>query len=299
MYIFKNKYGLVRAGWLILAAMFFYISGQIIFSLPGFYLFESIRSSEKQTEILTEISNFPWIQLMINGGGVLGSLLMTLLAWKLLNRKSILDLGLLINVSHIKDLAAGLILGSCSMTAIFVILLVTNAIQLENSLLAPQFSIYSLSFLILFILVGFSEEIFFRGYIMCTMVGRYHSTWLSYVVSAIVFSIAHGSNPNISLLGLINIGLVGLLFSYMYWTTKNLWMPIGYHITWNYFQGNVFGFPVSGTDPHGLYNITVNDTANTFTGGEFGPEGGILATVIIFIGIIITNVYCRRRKKAR
>jgi membrane protease YdiL (CAAX protease family) len=231
----------------------------------------------------------------MNGGGVAGAIISSLLVWKYINKKKIAALGLEFNRLNMKDLGFGLFLGGASMALIFIILLLTGQISLKSSLITPDFSIYSLTFLILFIFVGFSEEIFFRGYIMKTMEDRYNSKWLVYVMSSLIFSLFHGMNPNVSIFGLINIGLVGLLFSYMYDVTKSLWMPIGYHITWNYFQGNVFGFPVSGTDPHGLYEITTEDSANIFTGGSFGPEGGLLATSLIILGVLATNVYSKTR----
>jgi uncharacterized protein len=93
-------------------------------------------------------------------------------------------------------------------------------------------------------------------------------------------------NPNLRVLGLVNIVLVGILFGYMYLKTNNLWMPIGYHITWNYFQGDIFGFSVSGLNQKGLYNIsTFRD--NLLTGGNFGPEAGVLATVVIILGMLL------------
>ena len=90
---------------------------------------------------------------------------------------------------------------------------------------------------------------------MSTMESRGNPKWLIYVISAVVFSLAHGMNPNVGIFGLVNIALVGILFAYMFDATKSLWLPIGYHITWNYFQGNVFGFAVSGTTAHGMYAI--------------------------------------------
>src|SRR5690606_35583110 len=120
-----------------------------------------------------------------------------------------------------------------------------------------EFSIYTLTFLLLFILVGFFEEMFFRGYVMSTLESRGNRKWVIYVVSALVFSLTHGTNPNVSVLGLVNIALAEILFAYMFDVTKSLWLPIGYHITWNYFQGNVFGFAVSGISPHGIYNVSI------------------------------------------
>jgi len=79
----------------------------------------------------------------------------------------------------------------------------------------------------------------------------------------------------------------------MFDATKSLWLPIGYHITWNYFQGNVFGFAVSGTTPNGIYGVEVAEGRNWLTGGAFGLEGGILATVLILAGFIATRLYVK------
>lgn len=283
--ILKNKFGLVRSGWLILLASMLMIIFQVLFSLPGMYLHKEI----------FDPGYYPWIELLMNGGGVAGALLSSLLIWKYINKRKVTALGLEFNRLHMKDFVFGLFLGGASMTLIFIALLFTGQISLKVSLLSPDFSIYTLTFLILFIFVGFSEEIFFRGYIMKTMEDRQNSKWLLYVMSALIFSLFHGMNPNVSVFGLINIALVGLLFSYMYDATKSLSMPIGYHITWNYFQGNVFGFPVSGTDPHGLYQITTDSSVKLFTGGNFGPEGGLLATFLIMVGVFATNMYCKKR----
>ncbi|HHW36499.1 MAG TPA: CPBP family intramembrane metalloprotease [Bacillales bacterium] len=258
---------------------------QVLFSLPGVFLHRKI----------FDPGYYPWIELFMNGGGVIGAIMSSLLVWKYINKKKIVTLGLELNSLSMKDFGFGLFLGGAMMTLIFFVLLVTGQLSLKGSLFAPDLSIYSFTFLLLFIAVGFSEEIFFRGYIMKTMEDRHNSKWLLYVMSALIFSLFHGMNPNVSVFGLINIGLVGLLFSYMYDATKSLWMPIGYHITWNYFQGNVFGFPVSGTDPHGLYQITTENSAKLFTGGDFGPEGGLLATLFIIVGGFATNMYCKKR----
>lgn len=215
-----------------------------------------------------------------------------MLLWRFVNKGSLKELGFR---GPLKDLAFGLVLGAISIAVIFFILLASGNVTLVNSLMKPDFSVYSLSFLVLFILVGFSEEIFFRGYVMSTMEGRGNPKWLIYVVSAVIFSLAHGMNPNVSILGLVNIALVGVLFAYMFDATKSLWLPIGYHITWNYFQGNVFGFAVSGTTPHGMYAISAENGNALLTGGAFGLEGGVLATLLIVLGFFATRMYVKMK----
>lgn len=298
MLFFKNRIGLVRSGWLLFIASLAVLIMQIVFSIPGFYLYKIFRNSSGHGDLLKDISEYPWIELTINGGGVLGSIMIILLFWKFMNKRSIYDLGFKLNRKQIKEGGFALFLGAFSMTIIFVVMLLFGYVDLNGSLTVPTFSSYTITYFILFVLVGFSEEIFFRGYIMKTMEERYNPKWLIYLVSAIIFSFFHGMNPNVTILGLINIGLVGLLFSYMYDQTKTLWMPIGFHITWNYFQGSVFGFPVSGTDPHGLYNSTVDSTSTSsfITGGSFGPEGGIIATAFIILSLIFTRSYLNNNR---
>src|SRR5699024_760135 len=181
-----------------------------------------------------------------------------------------------------------------SITFIFVVLYVTGNVTLEN--IVPQITMFTFSFLILFILVGFFEEMFFRGFVMNTMELRGNKKWIIYVVSAVIFSISHGVKPNVSFFGFVNIALVGVLFAYMFDVTKSLMLPIGYHITWNYFQGNVFGFPVSGTTPHGMFAVDISGGHNLLTGGTFGLEGGVVATVFIGLGFVATYYYARGRK---
>src|SRR5690625_4311145 len=138
---------------------------------------------------------------------------------------------------------------------------------------------------------------YFRSYVMKIIAERGNKKCVIYVVSALVFSLVHGGNPNVSLLGLINIALVGLLFAYMFDVTNSLLLPIGYHITWNFFQGAVFGFPVSGIAPYGMYKIDVSNGIDFLTGGTFGLEGGVLATILILLGFIATYLYATKQKR--
>jgi len=85
----------------------------------------------------------------------------------------------------------------------------------------------------------------------------------------------------------------------MFDVTKSLMLPIGYHITWNFFQGNVFGFAVSGTTPYGMYEVDVSSEHDLLTGGSFGLEGGILATIMIALSFVATRYYAKIRMNSR
>lgn len=288
--MFRNKNKQVRAGWLIFIALLFVFIGQTIFMFPGMTLLTIVEISSG--EISLDLGTMsPWMVLLTQGAGSLGGIAATLVVFRAINKKNPNQLGI---QGPRVDFIFGLFLGAASIAAIFFILLATGDVTLLSSLLNPEITWYTLSFLILFIFVGFFEEMFFRGYVMKTMEERGNKKWVIYVVSALVFSLVHGTNPNVSILGLVNIALVGILFAYMFDMTKSLLLPIGYHITWNFFQGNVFGFAVSGTSPHGMYKIDVGGN-ELLTGGSFGLEGGALATLLIIAGFFATYLYTKNR----
>lgn len=293
--LLKNSFGQVRSGWLILVAFIAMFLAQSIFMIPGFMVFGLIEGvnelSSSNHDIMMALNKYPWIVLLVQGGGTAGAILITFLLWRFLNKETVKALGFR---GSLKDLGFGLFLGAISITLIFFVLMVTGNVTLMNSFSEPEFTVYALTFLIMFLLVGIFEEMFFRGYVMSTMASRGHKKWVIYVISALFFSIVHMTNPNVSVLGLVNIALVGILFAYMFDVTNSLWLPIGYHITWNYFQGNVFGFAVSGTTPHGIYNVNVAKGNELLTGGTFGLEGGLLATLLIILGFVATWYYANR-----
>lgn len=294
----KNSLGQVRSGWIILIAFIVMLVIQDVFMMPGLMLLDFIAASNQANavdlDIMATLGGYPWLILFIQGGGTAGAIGITFLLWRYLNKETVKALGFR---GSLKDLGFGLLLGAISITAIFIILMVTGNITLMNSFFKPEFTVFTLTFLLMFILVGFFEEMFFRGYVMSTMASRGNKKWVIYTISALFFSIVHMTNPNVSVLGLINIALVGILFAYMFDVTNSLWLPIGYHITWNYFQGSVFGFAVSGTTPYGIYNIKISTRNELLTGGTFGLEGGLLATILIILGFIATWYYAKAKMK--
>jgi uncharacterized protein len=294
-YMFKNKLGKIRSGWIILLALLATMIAQLIFSAPGMIIaviIESQINPDISDEMIDQVLDGSPLSLLSQGIGMIGGIAILFLLWKFVNKKRISEMGF---KKFSPDFFTGLALGAVSIVVIFLILLFTKNIEMANSIGSPHFSTYTIAYLLFFILVGFSEELTFRGYIMSTLADNGNSKTVVYIISAFIFGIAHMWNPNVAILGIVNIFLVGLLFAYMYDKTKSLWMPIGYHITWNYFQGNVFGFPVSGTTPYGLYGIDVSMGNDWLTGGSFGLEGGILATLMIACGYIVTNLYTKKR----
>ena len=143
----------------------------------------------------------------------------------------------------------------------------------------------------LFFLVAVSEEIFFRG-ILFRMINRRWNIWAALVISALIFGGLHILNDNATLWSSIAIAIeAGSLLGAAYAYSKNIWLPIGIHWIWNYTQGNILGFPVSGED-----NVTSIITPEIsgpqwLTGGSFGAEASVISAVI---GLLISLWFIRK-----
>ena len=118
---------------------------------------------------------------------------------------------------------------------------------------------------------------------------------LAALLSSAIFGVLHAANPNASAISTFNIVLAGLFLGLGLLLTGELAIPIGLHITWNFFQGNVFGFAVSGLDA-GTTFIAVEQGGNALlTGGAFGPEAGLIGIAAILLGSLLIVLWVRWR----
>lgn len=108
-----------------------------------------------------------------------------------------------------------------------------------------------------------------------------------------LFGLAHIANPSRTWISTLNTMLVGVPLALAYLRTRALWLPIGIHCAWNFFQGYGLGLPVSGMEmPISVLRAEVSGNA-LLTGGVYGPEGGLLATGVI----VATTVYLALSKR--
>ncbi|KHD37805.1 CAAX protease [Clostridium acetobutylicum] len=220
-------------------------------------------------------------------------ILIPIILWKYVEKKTLQSMGFTKEKGSILSFVLGLVFGAVSMTAVFILLLATrNAVFLGN-IMNPNITNETLKDLILFILVGFAEEIFLRGYCLRSISER-NKKITAAIITSLLFSVLHALNPNVTAVFFVNVVLIGMLFSYM--TFKfNIWLPIGFHIMWDYFEGNVWGFPDSGMIVKGIYNIKILGS-NVINGGLVGPEGGLIVTFITLVGFLI--IFLSKNNKA-
>jgi membrane protease YdiL (CAAX protease family) len=208
-----------------------------------------------------------------------------------------------------RQLVFGLLLGAVLMVLIFAIQLALGWIEIDatsvSSRASTPFVVAIMQPIILFICVGIYEELLMRGYLLKNVaeglsfepLGNRGGVWIAYITTSLIFGVLHAGNPNATVLSTFNIAVAGLFLGLGMLLTGELAIPIGLHITWNFFQGNVFGMPVSGTKWVGATVLQSAETGpDLWTGGTFGPEAGLLGIIAMLIGSLATIWYVRRTR---
>ena len=183
----------------------------------------------------------------------------------------------------------GLLLGVVLMSVIVCVLLSSGTATLQLVGSVERGSVIALLFTLLgWMLQGLKEEIVYRGWLLPKLTRRY-GRWFSIMISSLVFALSHILNPHINLLALLNLALFGVLCALYALADGNIWRVAGLHTAWNWMQGHIFALPVSGVQYHGgnLF-LFQNNYATLLNGGDFGPEGGLVVTLILALGISLT-----------
>lgn len=136
--------------------------------------------------------------------------------------------------------------------------------------------------------VAFREEILFRGYPFQRLLEAM-GPWATLVLTSAGFAFAHWNNPGMigptRVWALLNIGLAGLLLGLAYLRTRRLALPLGLHLGWNWTQGSLLGFPVSGLAMDSLLAPVPGAAPDWFTGGPFGPEASLPCSAVLALAI--------------
>jgi hypothetical protein len=180
-----------------------------------------------------------------------------------------------------RELGVGTILGA---------VMILTVAALEGILRQAHFGVNSLSpaqvlstggfYGVTFGLAATNEELVFRGYPFQRLVEAITAAGGIFLTSAL-FGLAHLGNAHHTWVSTANTALVGVPLAIAYLRTRSLWMPVGIHFSWNFVLGFVIGLPISGYAlPESLLKAQVHGAA-WLTGAEYGPEGGVLATIAI------------------
>jgi len=200
---------------------------------------------------------------------------------RLFEHKPLAVVGLAFHPCWVKELCMGLGIGGIMMVSLGgAEALLGLARFARNTLPAKAELAYGGGLFLILLIAATNEELIFRGYPFQKLVESLGPPG-AVAVSSAFFGLAHLENSHHTWISTLNTMLVGIPLSLAYLRTRSLWMPVGMHFTWNYVQGFVFGLPVSGyTFSTSLLNAHVHGAA-WLTGSEYGPEGGLLSTVVV------------------
>ena len=275
----------IKSGWLR-ATLFFIVSlitsqifagiGLVVvliatgFDLSALSNQEEITNAVKGVKFLLPLKVIEFLSVM-------------LCAWlfiRFIDRKPLKSIGLILK-GYEKDLKLGLALGAGLIAIGFLILFILGYLSVDGF----SFPVGTLIlYFLLFVVVSFHEEIMMRGYVLNNLM-QSMNRYAALSISSVIFMSIHLLNPNVNFLSVVNLFLAGIVLGIYYIHKPNLWLPIGMHLTWNFFQGPIFGFEVSGIETKSIINQSVRGN-EIITGGAFGFEGSILATILIITIIV-------------
>jgi membrane protease YdiL (CAAX protease family) len=258
--------GVVTAGWLV-------------------YRLSSGTATLDRAALIREASSpSPTLLLLLSIVQLVDVLVLTFLFRRYIDRQPFGSLGFDTCSGWASDALVGFLLGLAAMALVFVVEQGTGwAVVRPGGATWTGLALILLVYLVTYAAVAVTEELIFRGYILQTLM-EWPGVWGAALISALIFSVFHGMNPGISGLALVHLAVAGLMFAGAYLATHRLWLGIGLHFGWNFFQGPVFGFPVSGVASKGVLSVRAGGPA-LFTGAAFGPEGGLLGLgALLFCG---------------
>lgn len=167
----------------------------------------------------------------------------------------------------------------------FGLSLLLGAVEVVGFLFSPISLLVSL---LLYFFVAVTEEVIGRGFILGRMLDGGINKFVALFISAVLFSLMHLFNPNFAFVPFLNIMLAGCFLGASYIYTRNLCFPIALHWFWNWIQGSVLGYKVSGNEFSNENLLILHfPEENLINGGTFGFEGSILCSLLYVLGTVI------------
>ncbi|HEM4054285.1 TPA: CPBP family intramembrane metalloprotease [Streptococcus suis] len=179
----------------------------------------------------------------------------------------------------LKDFLLGWGIGAAMLTTCVLLMWGFGAIQVTSFQFSANLVGEFLILVLAWSIQGTTEELLTRGWMFSSLAAK-HNIPVGILVSSLFFTFLHLSNDGISLIPLLDLTLFAILACLVMLKTGNLWVIGGLHAAWNCFQGNVFAFPVSGTQAGQAFIAVETSGPDWLSGGAFGVEGSIISLLI-------------------
>ncbi len=203
-----------------------------------------------------------------------------------IDRKSFISLGL-DPVGRWREAVAGIMLAIFIISAVSLLLKATGHLKWTEIIFDPRILFLSFGSAVL---ISFSEELIFRGYILNNLLGSF-SKWIALSISAILFMIFHWTS--LGFFSLANSFVMGLILGLNYIYTRNLWFSICFHISWNFMIGPILGF--SGDESFQTLLQTELNGDENITGGTNGLQGSVFLLAVSLISLAALYLFLQKK----
>ena len=215
---------------------------------------------------------------------------------KVIEKNALSSLGF-VKRNWLKYLGWGIMFSLVQMGVIALVYQVSGIGSFELNELSLEPILFILGLFPFWLLQGGTEEVATRGWLLTRIAARTNLP-LSIVISSSLFGILHMGNAGVTFLSVLNIILDGVLAGLLFIYTDSIWLVVAQHGTWNYVQGNLLGFQVSGTGADAsIFSFTMGDGPDWLTGGAFGAEGSIITTLVLIVSLVIVYRLGERKEK--
>lgn len=277
-----EKKPLIRQSWLrVLLFVVFLLFVTVLVYIPAILLLTPVKASELGSDAVQVMANLAasslWLMVLIE---FISSFIAVFLFRKFVDRKSFASLGFSTS-GRGHEMIAGFFLAPALIGIGSLILYFTKHLEWDYNAFNAQTFFMDAGTLAF---IAISEEIVFRGYILNNLMQSFNK-WVALLISSLLFTLFHLSNPGISTIPLATLFVGGVLFGINYIYTKNLWFSILLHFSWNFFQGLLAGYKVSGIPFSSLLQTDLKGDIS-ITGGDFGFEGSFVATALLLITVL-------------
>ena len=268
--LLRNDHGQLRNGWWILLFLAVFLASQ--------RAYHPISQGLQQIGVAKE-----WLSPL----PVVFVLMVTWICLRL-RRQRLADAGLRLDAAWLRQAAAGAAFGAAEMLAVAALILLAGGVRFE---LDPARGLAALAHgAWFFAWVALLEELLFRGFVFQRLVDGLGAA-LALPLAAALFAIAHLDNPGMQgsslVIATIDNALGAVLLGLAWLRTGSLALPIGIHFGWNWTQGSLLGFDVSGLAQAGWLLPHLAARPQWVNGGAFGPEASVLAVVMDALAVLI------------
>lgn len=224
-------------------------------------------------------------------------ILLLFIFWvKVIEKNSLSSLGF-VKRNWLKYLVWGIVISLIQMGVIALVYQVSGIGSFVLNELSLEPLLFILGLFPFWLLQGGTEEVATRGWLLTRIASRANLP-LAIAISSSLFGFLHLGNAGVTFLSVLNIILDGFLAGLLFIYTDSIWLVVAQHGTWNYVQGNLLGFQVSGTGADAsIFSFTMGSGPDWLTGGEFGAEGSIIITLVLLVSLVVVYLLGERKEK--